>query len=208
MAMNKITGKKVEQLPYPDIHKVADLTYFDGPLLSLFRDTENHGYLYYWCDADETYNRWLVLRITEEHLAMYIKQRLPLDEILSHPVGSELFIVDINAQGKQCSIVLMHPDQLPSDYLPQKGSFFDPTASVFYEQDIITDIILFLLDEVHELREPKIGYPQYNQHLLPVFTVHNAADKWHKEFRDSKITRTALFFTSIPKHKSYNTARP
>ena len=71
MAMNKIPGKKVDQLPYHGLHKVADLTYFDGPLLSLFRDTENCGYLYYWCDANEVYTHWSVLRGAEEQLARY-----------------------------------------------------------------------------------------------------------------------------------------
>lgn len=170
MAMNKTTGKKVDKLPYTDIYKVADLTYFDGPLLSLFRDAAKRGYLYYWCDADEVCNRWLVLPISENQLAMYIKQILPLDEILVHPVGGELFVVDIDSQGKHCAVLLTHPEQLPADYFPQKDSLFDPTTTIFYEQDAITDVILFLLDEVHELRQAKIVYPQYDQRQLPVLT--------------------------------------
>lgn len=176
MAMNKITGKKVDQLPYYGLHKVADLTYFDGPLLSLFRDTENHGYLYYWCDADEVYNRWLVLHITEEQLARYIKQTLPLDEILIHPVSGELYVVDIDGQGKHGSVLLTHPEQLPVDYLPQKNTFFDPTTTIFYEQNVITDVISFLLDEVQTLRQAKPEYAQYSQRQLSALPVQLAAD--------------------------------
>lgn len=176
MAMNKITGKKVEQLPYPGLHKVADLTYYDGPLLSLFRDTENQGYFYYWCDADETYNRWLVLPITELQLARYIKQTLPLDEILIHPVGGELYVVGIDGQGKHSSVLLTHPEQLPVDYFPQKHTFFDPTTTIFYEQNTITDVISLLLDEVHRLRQAKPEYPQYEQRQLSTSPAQISAD--------------------------------
>jgi len=176
MAMNKLTGKKVEQLPATDLRKVADLTYFDGPLLSLFRDTEERSYLYYWCDADEMYNRWLVLRITEEQLAMYIKQTLPLYEMIVHPIGGELFVVDIDSQGQQRAVVLTQPEQLPADYLPQKDALFDATTTVFYEQDTIKDVISFLLDEVHELRQAQLGYPPYDQRQLSALPVHIAAD--------------------------------
>lgn len=176
MAMNKITGIKVDRLPYPDLHKVADLTYFDGPLLSLFRDTEDRGYLYYWCDANDLFNRWLVLRISEDQLAKYIKQILPLDDILRHPVNDELFVVDIDGQGKHCAVLLTRAEQLPADYFPQKDNFFDPSTTVFYEQDTITDVISFLLDEVHELRQARINYLQYSQQQLSALSLTMAAD--------------------------------
>ncbi|MCE7984665.1 MAG: hypothetical protein DYG89_26130 [Caldilinea sp. CFX5] len=116
MAMDEITGRKVDQVPYPNLHKVADLTY------------------------------------------------------------GELYVVDIDSQGKPCAVLLTHPEQLPFDYFPQKNTLFDPTTTVFYEQNTIIDVISFLLDEVHTLRQAKPEYSQYNQRQLSALPVQLAAD--------------------------------
>jgi hypothetical protein len=207
--MNKVSGKKVDKLPYTDIHKVADLTYFDGPLLSLFRDAEKCGYLYYWCDSDDMFNRWLVLRISDDQLTKYIKQFSPLYKIILHPIDGELFVVDIDGQGNHCAVLLTHPDQLPADYLPQTDVFFDPATTVFYEQDVITDVISLLLEEVHELRQAKTTYPQYDQRQMSAWFAYIPADKWHNVFKnpESIQTSTMPFYLPVPKLIAYGVPR-
>lgn len=65
---------------------------------------------------------------------------------------------------------------MPVDYFPQKNTFFDPTTTVFYEQNVITNVISFLLDEVQTLRQAKPEYAQYMQRQLSASSVQLAAD--------------------------------
>ena len=61
--MIPITGMHLESFPIADLRRSRDLIYFDGPLLSVYEHTNGEKYLYFWCDADEKVNRWMILRI-------------------------------------------------------------------------------------------------------------------------------------------------
>lgn len=156
MAMNKLNGKSIEQLPYTNIRKVADLTYFDGPLLSLFRDTNDNNFIYYWYDSDEICNRWFVFRISEKQLKDYINQILTLRDMIVNPLNGHLYVVDIDGQGNFHNVLQIEPAYLPTAYLPQPGTYFDPSLSIFYEQEIYTESLATVLEENQKLRQ---NYP-------------------------------------------------
>jgi hypothetical protein len=57
--MEALNGTALDKLPYKGLFKVSDLLYYEGPLLSHFRDSNDNHFFFYWVDVNEVYNRWL-----------------------------------------------------------------------------------------------------------------------------------------------------
>ena len=126
--MEPIKGVKIPIYTLDYLEKVADLIYFDGPLLSWFKDQASHDFLFYWVDTDGQYNRWLVFRTTNEHIEKYIKQRRTLFDIVTKPVDGFLYSVDIAVHGNELvyeNVHIVTPSILPESYLPGIDSYYD-----------------------------------------------------------------------------------
>lgn len=203
MSMDKLPGQKLSLLDYPDIHKVADLTYLDGPLLSLFRDFEGQNYLYHWCDSDDTYNRWLVLRITDQQFAAYIKQSITLRKVIVNAVNNEIYVVDIDGKGHQQSILLTRPDLLPEDYLPREGTLYDPDVSIFYEQEICREGLAILLDENKRLRQSQRIYTSQTSFRPSVDAKNTSGFEPNNATHINDILRFPI--SAMPKSRPFGT---
>ena len=59
--MKTINGFSIN-FDFSKLIKVADLIYYDGPLLSHYVSNKGENYLFYWVDVDNEYNRWVVIR--------------------------------------------------------------------------------------------------------------------------------------------------
>ena len=57
--MKTINGFSIN-FDFSKLIKVADLIYYDGPLLSHYVSNKGENYLFYWVDVDNEYNRWVV----------------------------------------------------------------------------------------------------------------------------------------------------
>ena len=69
--MKCIEGYNIDY-DFSQFKKVADLIYFEGPLLSHYVSSKGDDYLFYWVDRDGCDNRWLVLRVSMANLQKYI----------------------------------------------------------------------------------------------------------------------------------------
>ena len=107
------------------INKVADLIYFDGPLLSHYYSDKGDDYLFYWVDSDSDYNRWLLIRTDLNTIQSYLDKRITLYSIVTNPNDGFLRILDIDANAKITSVRLVLPAALPEDYLPSEDSYYD-----------------------------------------------------------------------------------
>ena len=76
--------------------KVADLIYFDGPLLSHYMSDKGENYLFHWADADDEYNRWLVLRTDILSIKQYLDKKINLRSLIMEPNDGFVFSVDID----------------------------------------------------------------------------------------------------------------
>lgn len=204
MAMIEINGEVVAQLPYASIRKVADLAYFDGPLLSLFRDDNHDNYIYYWYDADEICNRWLVFRLSEKQLANYIKQTLTLRDMITNPFGGHLYVVDIDGEGNQLNVLKTEPSYLSHDCLAQQGTYFDPSLSIFYEQEVCGESLVIVLEENQTLRRISQNYLPYNRILHFPTSAHKNNGVWHN-FGDLTEANDTSYVSMkfIPKYRAY-----
>jgi hypothetical protein len=59
--MEKLKFNINKSLDTGNFVRIGDLSYFEGPLLSLFEELNSgHLYLLDWVDRDEKSNRWLI----------------------------------------------------------------------------------------------------------------------------------------------------
>src|SRR5205085_8568684 len=102
--MEQVKGTNIGCFPLRDLRKVADLIYFDGALLSLFKNESGYNYLYYWCDSTEDVNRWLVFRVSQRDLDDYLSQKNTLHDLIIKPSDGILFSVDIDHEQRYRNI--------------------------------------------------------------------------------------------------------
>lgn len=132
--MELVDGIKLNNLLLKKLKKVADLIYFDGPLLSHFKNKDGDSYLYYWCDANENYNRWLVFRISDEDLNRYLIGKSSLREIITDPVDGFIYSADIDDNLQFHNVYMVQPADLPEAYIPEVDSFYE-FETIYSEQE-------------------------------------------------------------------------
>ncbi|HVA51350.1 MAG TPA: hypothetical protein VNH11_33725 [Pirellulales bacterium] len=121
--MIALRGIEIPSLPISGLHKVRDLDAFDGPLLSHFRHPSGDDYLYYWCDCNDSANRWMVLRVTERNILRLANRVVPLDYVI--PTGAKddfVYFVDLDGNGRAARVLLVIKENVPADYTPQGGA--------------------------------------------------------------------------------------
>ncbi|MCR4774085.1 MAG: hypothetical protein K5854_06990 [Prevotella sp.] len=121
--MIKVKGYDVE-FKFSQLKKRVDLIEQDGPLLSLFISNNGDYYLYYWLDCNDSYNRWLLLRVDLDSLERYIDGKLSLRDIITNPLDGLVWLTDIDADMKHNNTKLVPVGDIPNDYIPTPQSYF------------------------------------------------------------------------------------
>ena len=134
MMMEPVNGLRLKAFFLKNLEKIADLIYFDGPLLSHFKNEDGDSYLYYWCDADEVYNRWLVFRVTDEDLNQYLLRQSSLREIILDLADGFMYVADIDDDLNFDNVYIIQPEDLPTVYFPDVDSFYE-FEPVYAEQE-------------------------------------------------------------------------
>jgi hypothetical protein len=122
--MHKIEGYDIKY-DFSGFKKIADLIFFEGPLLSHYVSTKGDDYLFYWVDCDAQDNRWLVLRVSLANLQKYIGRNISLRELVENPNDGYLYTVDIDNDIHYHNVKLVQPSDLPQDYLPDADSYYE-----------------------------------------------------------------------------------
>lgn len=107
------------------LHWCGDLIYCEGPLLTHYTSEDGCHYLVCWVDADESANRWLILRTSITCLRRYIAKEIPLKHIISYPADNLVWITDIDNNENQHNTQVLQPKELPEDYLPSENSYYE-----------------------------------------------------------------------------------
>ena len=159
--MRRIEGYNIEY-DFSQFKKVADLIYFEGPLLSHYVSSKGDDYLFYWVDRDDSDNRWLVLRVSMANLQKYIGNVLTLRDLIENPNDGYLYSVDVNNDICYHDIKLIQPSALPEEYLPERESYyaFEPIP-VDGAEEMMTYELTIPYKERSRFEEVlhKIGFP-------------------------------------------------
>lgn len=125
--MKTVKGYEIK-FDFSNFKRIADLIYFEGPLLSHYVSSKGDDYLFYWVDNDESDNRWLVLRVSLSSLQRYMAKDISLRELIENPNDGYLYLVDVDNDVNYHDVKLLQPIDLPEEYLPATDSYyeFDP----------------------------------------------------------------------------------
>ena len=159
--MKRIEGYNIEY-DFSQFKKVADLIYFEGPLLSHYVSSKGDDYLFYWVDRDDSDNRWLVVRVSLANLQKYIAKEMSLREIIENPNDGYLYAVDVDNDVHYHDVKLLQPSAIPEDYLPDADSFyeFEPVPAEDAEE-LMTYELTIPYKERNRFEEilRKVGFP-------------------------------------------------
>jgi hypothetical protein len=120
--------EKLDAFPIADLgiklQLQGDLLYHEGPLLCHFVNEENpkEHYFYKWTDCDDAYNRWLAFRISIENLRYFFDGKINLLQLIKQ--NPFVYLIDLDNDLNQKSILICQTLNLPEDYLPSENSFF------------------------------------------------------------------------------------
>ena len=125
---------KLETSSLNELHVIADLDYVDGPLLSHYKWRNGDSYLFYWCEVNELYNRWLVFRVLDETLMAYLHQQVSLRHLILKPRDGFLYVVDVDDDWQYQHVYVTRPQDLPTNYYPKSDTHYD-SEPLFYENE-------------------------------------------------------------------------
>ena len=146
-----IDGSRVPDLPIKKSRRlIADLIYFDGALLSYYRDSGRGHYLYYWCDADESHNRWLVIPVQEYTLRSFLARQITLLQMLLSAERTDAYLLDIDGNGNSVHILRVKLADLPGDYLPAEETWYDASLSIFADHLAARELMAMMQDSLQE----------------------------------------------------------
>jgi len=156
--MENLTFNSNKLLDTNNFVRVGDLSYFEGPLLSLFEEL-NSGrlYLFDWVDRDDKFNRWLIYRVSPKILLQFINCKISYLELFENRPDKEIYFTDIDSRNKLFSNYDSHEIEiLPQNYCPNSDNFFDLADSKHFEK--IKSVIINSLSRQKSENEYSIVY--------------------------------------------------
>lgn len=128
MQMEDLKGKIVhKRLQKEHFTKIGDLLFFEGSLMTLFKDTKSksHLFLFDWADSDATYNRWLIYNIKPIDILNYLNLELTHLDLIKK--SNTLYFVDIDKNLNYHNYQKIDFSNIPNSYLPDENCLFDKT---------------------------------------------------------------------------------
>ena len=190
---------KIDARSLPEFTWNADLVYFDGPLLSLFRGEDGQDVLFVWIDCDDRRNRWCIVPVERENLAAYLQKKITLRSLCLET--SRVVVFHSGPTGKKSSFYLL--DKFPHEYLPEYESFLEDRISTTEAKTLTkeeaSDLSLGLngelyLEDIESI--PKLYQQLYSFHYgmeyLGRSAVKHAVTKLTKNWRGG-ISAVNLF---------------
>lgn len=126
--MEDLKGKIVhKRLQKEHFTKIGDLLFFEGSLMTLFKDTKSnsHLFLFDWADSDATYNRWLIYNIKPIDILNYLNLELTHLDLIKK--SDTLYFVDIDKNLNFHNYQKIDFPNIPNSYLPDENCLFDKT---------------------------------------------------------------------------------
>lgn len=126
--METLIFNNERKLKTENFARIGDLSYFEGPLLSLFEDlTNGNFYLFDWVDRDQDYNRWIIYRVLPKHLLNFLNRKISHLELFRQRPEKSVYFTDIDFENKGYFYYGAYEiESFPKNYFPNEDSYFDP----------------------------------------------------------------------------------
>ena len=104
----------------------ASLSYYDGDLLSLYHNKEtNEFYLLLWCDVDDGVFTYVIVKVSEPRLYLFLKGKETLYKILTQSDDGFIHYIDNNKTGQWENMIKVDSKDIRVDYLPDETYIYD-----------------------------------------------------------------------------------
>jgi hypothetical protein len=133
--MPLIGGRKTSVSDLPKYTWNADLISFDGPLLSLFKQSDGLDALFVWLDCDKIKNRWCVVPLKRVELWNYLSGKISLRSLVLALPSIHIFTTGAKA-GRRTFFEI---NVLPDYYVPDHDSFLTAEISTSAAKKLIDE---------------------------------------------------------------------
>ena len=116
-------------LPFNKINKICDLIYFEEPILSHFKDENGQDYFSYWVDEDEKGYRWLIFKVEEYGIYLFLTQQIDLKRLILKETMVYVSTIDEDFS----DTLRLKSKELRLDYLPERNYYYPNT----YKHDVL-----------------------------------------------------------------------
>lgn len=156
--MENLAFNSNKQLCTSNFVRIGDLSYFEGPLISLFEELNSgHLYLFDWVDRDENTNRWLIYRASPNYLLQFIQSRISHLELFQRRPEKKIYFADIDSRNKLFSSYNSYSiEKLPESYIPNSDNFFELSDCNYFEK--IKSVIINALSKQKSENEYSTTY--------------------------------------------------
>jgi hypothetical protein len=104
--------------------KLFDIEYYEGPMLSLFREGKSDFYLYKWLDIESNGHKWLIFKTNLDDLYDYIHQTIDEKTLIKKALDGQYTIAIIQPSLVFDKIKHFTNSSLPNGFLPAPNCFF------------------------------------------------------------------------------------
>lgn len=105
---------------------IEELASFDGPVLAHYMEGTKH-FLYYWSDADEAINRWMIIPVRADQYRDFVERRMTLLDLIRNADGGYVMLLDMDNELQKRNLSLLSAKSLPEAYLPDREYYYSGT---------------------------------------------------------------------------------
>lgn len=156
--MDNLFGDKISCLPLQGLSWKRDLIYFEGPLLSEYRNSRNETVLKFWCDCDDHFNRWMFIKIKEQDRLRLVLGEKPLRSAVLEQPEEFVFLIDEAEDESNDLFYMVLTENLPPSYIPDETAVLDIAS---YEED--EGLTSFVFEDEWEIDDLKDLYRKFTQ---------------------------------------------
>ena len=120
--MIQVKGHIISDTSWISALEVVDvLCYYDGPLVSIVKDSKGDTYVKVWCDCETNSDRCFLIKATPTEINKYEPDHAKaIIELLTSPTCPDLIITDEVWKDGQVTLTakVILPSDFPSQYMP------------------------------------------------------------------------------------------
>lgn len=139
----ELEGVVLKKLTF-DLIKIDDLIFFEGPVLSYFKDKNNKDYFMRWIEMDDQCNRWMLFQVSKENILEHLNGHVTLLSLINQVASGIVYFIDIDSHIEFNQIKSVEVSKIPSSYLPGEQSYFEMKYGTQYAQQLQSELYRYL----------------------------------------------------------------
>ena len=120
ISLSKLNNLIVDKDPL-SYSLIECLLYYDGPMLSIVKDSDGKTFIYLCLDIEDNQIRFCYISITDDTLSDLIGGRITLRNMIFN--SEQIFLFDLIGDNQSTCYLLTDSDLFPQEYLPDEDAY-------------------------------------------------------------------------------------